>query len=84
MEIYGDIAYRYEFEDESDDVKAVVKNLSSGVHFKSPGYDIDDESVAIRAGIGASFGALRCSLFGSFEDNDRETTYFGAGIAFDL
>ncbi len=84
MEVYGDIAYRYEFEDDSDDVKAVMKNLSSGVHFKAPGYEIDDVSLVGRAGIGASFGRLRCSLFGSFENNDRETAYLGASIAFDL
>ena len=84
MEVYGDVAYRYEFADDADDVKAVVKNLSGGVHFKMPGYAIDDDALAVRAGIGANFGALRCSLFASYEDNDRETTYLGAGIAFDL
>jgi outer membrane lipase/esterase len=84
MELYGDLAYRYEFEDDTDDVRAVVKNLSDGVHFKLPGYDIDDDVIAVRAGLGASFGRLRCSLFGSYEDNDRETIYLGAGIAFDL
>ena len=84
MELYGDVSYRYEFEDDTDDVKAVVKNLASGVHFKLPGYQIDDDALAVRAGLGASFGRLRCSLFGSYEDNDRETTYLGASIAFDL
>jgi hypothetical protein len=84
MEVYGDFAYRYEFEDEADDVKAVVKNLSSGVHFRMPGYEIDDQSLVVRAGIGANWGALRCNLFGSYENNDRETTYLGVSIAFDL
>ena len=84
MEVYGDIAYRYEFEDESDDVKAVMKNLSSGVHFKTPGYEIDDIYYSLRAGIGARFERVRCSLFGSYESNDRQTAYLGASIAFDL
>jgi outer membrane lipase/esterase len=84
LEAYGDIAYRKEFEDDSDDVKAVVKNLSSGAHFRMPGYNIDDESVVVRAGISAHLGALRCSLSGSYEDNDRETTYLGFNIAYDL
>jgi outer membrane lipase/esterase len=84
LEAYGDIAYRKEFEDSSDHVDAVVKNLSSGVHFRMPGYDIDDESYVFRAGIGANLGALRCSLYGSYEQNDREISYLGLSVAYAL
>ena len=84
LEAYGDIAYRMEFEDSSDKVDAVVKNLASGAHFRMPGYAIDDEAFVARAGLGANFGALRCNLSGSYEDNDRETTYLGFSIAYDL
>lgn len=84
LQAYGDIAYRKELEDDSDAVQAVVKNLASGVRFRMPGYDIDDTSIIGRAGIGANFGALRCNLYGSYEDNDRETTYLGLSVAYDL
>lgn len=84
LEAYGDVAYHKEFEDDSDDVEAVVKNLSTGARFSLPGYDIDDESYVFRAGIRAHLGALRCSLSGSYENNNRQTTYLGFNIAYDL
>lgn len=84
LEVYGDLSYRQDFEDTGDDVEAVVKNLAEGVHFRMPGYEIDDQSVMLRAGIGADFGGLRCSLYGSYEDNDREATYIGLSLAYDL
>ena len=84
LEAYGDVAYHREFEDESDDVEAVVKNLSSGARFSLPGYDIDDESYVFRAGIRADLGALRFSLSGSYENNNQQTTYLGFNIAYDL
>lgn len=83
-EVYGDLSYRKEFEDDTDEVEAVVKNLASGVHFRQPGYQIDDDAVVVRAGISARMGALRLGLFGSYQDNDRETGYLGLSLAYDL
>lgn len=83
-EVFGDISYRKEFEDNADDVKAVVKNLQSGVHFHMPGYEIADESVVVHAGISARLGDLRLGLFGGYEGGSSETTFLGLNIAYDL
>ncbi len=84
LEIYGDFSYRSELEGSTDDVEAVVKNLGDGVHFHLPGYDIDNESIALRAGVAARFGRLRCNLSGFFDDNERETTSITLGLSYDL
>lgn len=81
---YGDLAYRSEMEGESARVSAALKNLASSVHFSMPGYDIDKESVSVRGGLQANFGGLRCNLFASYDNNDRETTYLGLGLAYQL
>lgn len=83
-EFFADIAYRKEFEDDVDGAEAVVKTQAAGARFRMPGYKIDDGSVVFSAGVSATLGALRMGLFGSYEDNDRETAYLGLNVAYEF
>ncbi len=49
-----DLAYAKEFRDDSEDVRAVVKNLANGPSFAMPGYEIDDSAVTGKLGLMAN------------------------------
>jgi len=76
LELDGDVAYAHEFDDQSDDVTAVVKSLASGPSFRMPGYAIDDETWRFALGAHATWPrGARIGLSYRQDDNDEETRY---------
>jgi outer membrane autotransporter protein len=83
VELAADVAYAGEFEDESDDVRAVVKSLDTGPWFRMPGYAIDDDGWRATLGANASWpGGMRLGLSYRHADNDYETRYLNLSAAY--
>jgi len=83
LEIYGDLSYQEEFEDDADDVKAVVKTLRAGPWFRMPGYDIDGEAVRGTVGLAAAWtNGARAGLSYRYTDNDAEAQYLNLSLSY--
>ena len=83
VELAADVAYAGEFEDESDDVRAVVKSLDTGPWFRMPGYAIDDDGWRATLGANASWpGGMRLGLSYRHADNDYEARYLSLSAAY--
>jgi outer membrane lipase/esterase len=76
LDLHADAAYYEEFEDDTDDVVAVSKNLSSGPWFRMPGYTVDDNGLRASLGVDAAWASgLRVGLGYLYDDNDAEAGY---------
>ncbi len=83
VELAADVAYAGEFEDESDEVRAVVKSLDTGPWFRMPGYAIDDDGWRATLGANASWpGGMRLGLSYRHADNDYEARYLNLSAAY--
>jgi len=83
VELAADVAYVEEFEDEPEDVKAVVKSLATGPSFRMPGYEIDDSGWRATLGATASWqGGARVGLSYRYADNDWETQYLNLSASY--
>lgn len=85
VEVYGDIAYFEEFEDDTDAVEAVNKALSSGPWFRMPGYQIDESGVRAMLGADASWNSgFHLGLSYRYDDNEAEAQYLNLSVAYAL
>ena len=83
VELAADVAYAEEFEDESDDVRAVVKALDTGPWFRMPGYAIDNDGWRATLGANASWpGGMRLGLSYRHADNDIEAHSLNLSAAY--
>ena len=83
MELSADVAYVEEFEDDPQDVTAVVKSLPTGPSFRMPGYAIDDDGWRATLGASASWqGGLRLGLSYRHADNDTEAQYLNLSASY--
>ena len=83
VELAADLAYAGEFEDEPDDVRAVVKSLDTGPWFRMPGYAIDDDGWRATLGANASWrSGMRLGLSYRHADNDVETRSLNLSAAY--
>jgi outer membrane lipase/esterase len=83
LELRGDVAWVEEFEDRSDDVRAVVKRVADGVWFRMPGYDIDDGGVRAVLGVDAGWrSGLRLGLSYRYADNEAEAQYLNLSASY--
>ena len=83
LEFRGDVAWVEEFEDRSDEVRAVVKRVADGVWFRMPGYDIDDGGLRAVLGVDAGWrSGLRLGLSYRYADNDAEAQYLNLSASY--
>jgi outer membrane lipase/esterase len=85
VELYGDVAYFEEFEDETDAVEAVSKTLASGPWFRMPGYEIDESGMRAMLGADARWNSgLSLGLSYRYDDNDAEAQYLNLSASYAL
>jgi outer membrane lipase/esterase len=84
VELFGDVLWRNELEDDARTVTASVKSLALQTSFELPGYEVDDQWIAARVGAVLDFGALRMSLSGNYQDNANEAWHVTLGLAYQL
>jgi len=85
LELYGDAAYTHEFDDDTDEVQAVVKGVSNVVWFSMPGYRVDEDSWRARIGVDASWASgFHAGLSYRYTGNDAAAQYvnLSAGYSF--
>ena len=83
LEFRADAAWVEEFEDRSDEVRAVVKRVADGVWFRMPGYDIDDGGLRAVLGVDAGWrSGLRLGLSYRYADNDAEAQYLNLSASY--
>ena len=83
VELYGDIAYQEEFEDEADDVKAVVRTIQDAPWLSMPGYDIDSEAVRATLGVAATWNnGMHLGLSYRYTDDDAEAQYLNLSLSY--
>ena len=83
VELSADVAYVEEFEDDPQDVTAVVKSLATGPSFRMPGYAIDDDGWRATLGASASWqGGLRVGLSYRHTDNEAEAQYLNLSASY--